>query len=121
MAAVLQTAVATRDALSTGGAAAGGTVGVAAHAAATPTAGGSSLNRRLAALVSLIFIPGLAFGLYRSLGAVEYPDQPLEARLKAAGADFVIEDISQLMPVVQEIARRIDRIYRRRLRQFAVG
>ncbi len=63
---------------------------IAAHAAATPTAGGSSLNRRLAALVSLIFIPGLAFGLYRSLGAVEYPDQPLEARLKAApnGADI---------------------------------
>ena len=30
-----------------------------------------------------------------------------EAALKAAGADFVIEDISQLLPVVHEIARRI--------------
>ena len=30
-----------------------------------------------------------------------------EAELRQAGADFVIEDVSQLMPVVQEIARRI--------------
>jgi len=30
-----------------------------------------------------------------------------EGELKAAGADFVIEDISQLLPVVHEIARRI--------------
>lgn len=30
-----------------------------------------------------------------------------EAALKAAGADYVIEDVSQLMPVVHEIARRI--------------
>jgi phosphonoacetaldehyde hydrolase len=30
-----------------------------------------------------------------------------EAALKGAGADFVIEDVSQLMPVVHEIARRI--------------
>jgi phosphonoacetaldehyde hydrolase len=30
-----------------------------------------------------------------------------EAPLRAAGADFIIEDVSQLMPVVQEIARRI--------------
>ena len=27
--------------------------------------------------------------------------------LKDAGADFVIEDVSQLLPVVHEIARRI--------------
>jgi len=30
-----------------------------------------------------------------------------EAELKAAGADFVIEDVSQLMPVVREIAEKI--------------
>ncbi len=30
-----------------------------------------------------------------------------ETELKAAGADFVIEDVSQLMPVVEEIARRM--------------
>ena len=30
-----------------------------------------------------------------------------EATLKAAGADFVIEDISELLPVIHEIARRI--------------
>ena len=30
-----------------------------------------------------------------------------EASLRAAGADFIIEDVSQLMPVVEEIARRI--------------
>jgi hypothetical protein len=30
-----------------------------------------------------------------------------EAPLREAGADFIIEDISQLMPVVHEIARRI--------------
>jgi hypothetical protein len=30
-----------------------------------------------------------------------------EAALKEAGADFVIEDISRLIPVVQEIARRL--------------
>jgi phosphonoacetaldehyde hydrolase len=30
-----------------------------------------------------------------------------ESELKAAGADFVVEDVSQLMPVVHEIARRV--------------
>lgn len=30
-----------------------------------------------------------------------------EAELRAAGADFVIEDVSQLLPVIHEIARRI--------------
>ena len=32
-----------------------------------------------------------------------------EAALRAAGADYVIEDVSQLMPVVHEIAQRIAR------------
>lgn len=31
-----------------------------------------------------------------------------ESALLAAGADFVVEDVSQLMPVVREIARRIE-------------
>ncbi len=31
----------------------------------------------------------------------------LAAKRAAAGADFVIEDVSQLMPVIHEIARRI--------------
>ena len=31
-----------------------------------------------------------------------------ERVLKDAGANFVIEDISQLMPVVREIAKRIE-------------
>ena len=30
-----------------------------------------------------------------------------EASLKAAGADFIIEEVSELLPVVHEIARRI--------------
>jgi phosphonoacetaldehyde hydrolase len=30
-----------------------------------------------------------------------------ESALRAAGADIIIEDVSQLMPVVHEIARRI--------------
>ncbi len=30
-----------------------------------------------------------------------------EAALEAAGADFVVGDVSQLMPVVRRIARRI--------------
>ena len=52
---------------------------------------------------------GLDLASYKALGTAER-DAALakaEARLKAAGADFVIEDISELMPVVHEIARRI--------------
>jgi len=52
---------------------------------------------------------GLTLEDYRAL-----PDEDRRARvaraeatLRAAGADFVIEDISQLIPVVHEIARRI--------------
>lgn len=43
----------------------------------------STFARRVAAVVALVFIPGLAFGLYHFLGAADYPDQPLEARLNA--------------------------------------
>ncbi len=43
----------------------------------------STARRRAAAAIALVFIPGLAFGLYRAIGAADYPDQPLEARLKA--------------------------------------
>ncbi len=52
---------------------------------------------------------GLDLAGYRAMGKAAR-DAALalaEARLKAAGADFVIEDISELMPVVHEIARRI--------------
>lgn len=43
----------------------------------------STFARRAAAVIALVFIPALAFGLYWLLGAADYPDQPLEARLKA--------------------------------------
>jgi phosphonoacetaldehyde hydrolase len=52
---------------------------------------------------------GLDLDAYWALSA-EDRDQRLaqsEADLKAAGADFVIPDVSRLMPVVQDIARRI--------------
>ncbi len=54
---------------------------------------------------------GLDLASYRALGAGERQAAiaHAETRLKAAGADFVIEDISQLLPVVYEIARRIAR------------
>jgi cytochrome c-type biogenesis protein CcmH len=57
---------------------------IAAHAPDAPVARASTFNRRLAALVAIIFIPAVSLGLYRYLGAVDYADQPLEARLKAA-------------------------------------
>jgi phosphonoacetaldehyde hydrolase len=52
---------------------------------------------------------GLDLASYQALGEDERRAAlaQAEARLKAAGADFVIEDISELMPVVHEIARRI--------------
>jgi len=52
---------------------------------------------------------GLDLAGYRALGDVERRAAlaEAEATLRAAGADFVIEDVSQLMPVVHEIARRI--------------
>jgi cytochrome c-type biogenesis protein CcmH len=50
----------------------------------------STFARRAAAVVALLFIPGLTFGLYRAIGAADYPDQPLEARLNApaSGSDI---------------------------------
>lgn len=52
---------------------------------------------------------GLDLASYQALSVVDRNAAlaRAEARLKAAGADFVIEDISELMPVVHEIARRI--------------
>ncbi len=41
---------------------------------------------RVVALGTLLFVPVLALGLYRDVGAPDLPDQPLEARLKAAPA-----------------------------------
>ncbi len=52
---------------------------------------------------------GLDLASYRALGDAERRAvlKQAEARLKAAGADYVIEDISELLPVVHAIARRI--------------
>jgi phosphonoacetaldehyde hydrolase len=52
---------------------------------------------------------GLDLDAYRALGADERRERlaPAEAALRAAGADFVIEDVSALLPVVHEIAARI--------------
>ena len=56
---------------------------LAAKANETSPVKASTFARRAAAVVALVFIPGLAFGLYRVIGAADYPDQPLEARLSA--------------------------------------
>jgi phosphonoacetaldehyde hydrolase len=52
---------------------------------------------------------GLSRDAYLSLAPRERAERLVasEAALRAAGADFVIEDVSQLMPVVREIAARI--------------
>jgi phosphonoacetaldehyde hydrolase len=52
---------------------------------------------------------GLDLDAYAALPAHERRERLAgsEAALKAAGADFVIEDVSKLMPVVHEIASRI--------------
>ena len=52
---------------------------------------------------------GLDLAGYNALGEAERQKllAAAEARLRAAGADFVIEDISGLLPVVHEIAERI--------------
>jgi phosphonoacetaldehyde hydrolase len=52
---------------------------------------------------------GLDLASYQALSDAERQAalQQAETRLKAAGADFVIADVSELMPVVHEIARRI--------------
>jgi cytochrome c-type biogenesis protein CcmH len=54
--------------------------------AAAPSGEGvahSRWARRAAAVIALVFIPGLTLGLYAYTGASDYPDQPLEARLKS--------------------------------------
>jgi phosphonoacetaldehyde hydrolase len=52
---------------------------------------------------------GLDHDTYSALAAQERHERlaHVERTLKAAGADFVIEDVSHLLPVVHEIARRI--------------
>lgn len=52
---------------------------------------------------------GLAAVAYAALKPADRQDRLAASSrdLQAAGADFVIEDVSQLMPVVHEIARRI--------------
>ncbi len=53
---------------------------------------------------------GLDLETYAALPAVERRERlaAAEALLRAAGADFVIEDVSALMPVVHEIAAKIE-------------
>lgn len=53
---------------------------------------------------------GLGLAEYSALPVAERAERlaKAEAELRAAGADFVIEDVSHLLPVVHEIARRID-------------
>ncbi len=48
-----------------------------------PTFGASPMRPRLVAIVALVFVPGLALGLYGYLGHPDWPDEPLEARLNA--------------------------------------
>jgi phosphonoacetaldehyde hydrolase len=52
---------------------------------------------------------GLDLETFAALGPDERRERlaQAEAALKAAGADYVIEDVSQLLPIVHEIARRI--------------
>ena len=47
----------------------------------------STAATRVVALGSIVFVPVLALGLYNVIGAPNLPDQPLEARLKAAPGD----------------------------------
>lgn len=53
---------------------------------------------------------GLDLAAFQALAADERQERiaQSEAALKSAGADFVIADVSQLMPVVHEIAQRIE-------------
>lgn len=48
-----------------------------------PALGASPWRPRLVALGALVFVPGLALGLYGYLGHPDWPDEPLEARLNA--------------------------------------
>ena len=52
---------------------------------------------------------GLDLAAYRALSDEERRERlaASEAQLRAAGADYVIEDVSQLLPVIHEIANRI--------------
>jgi cytochrome c-type biogenesis protein CcmH len=43
----------------------------------------SRTSIRVAAVSGVLFVPLIALGLYAGLGSPDYPDQPLEARLKA--------------------------------------
>jgi cytochrome c-type biogenesis protein CcmH len=54
----------------------------AAHANAGASTS-SDRNRRIAAAIAILAIPGVALGLYLRLGSPEFPDQPLSARLNA--------------------------------------
>ncbi len=53
-----------------------------AKAPAEPSAATNGNNARFAAIAALVFVPGLAFGLYRLIGHPNLPDLPLAARLQ---------------------------------------
>lgn len=57
---------------------------IAASEKETPNPGDASPPRsRLVTLGAILFVPALTLGLYSALGHPDWPDEPLEARLKA--------------------------------------
>ena len=61
----------------------------------------SATATHVVALATLLFVPVLALGLYRDIGTPDSPDQPLEARLKAAS------DNTDMAAAIARIERRL--------------
>jgi cytochrome c-type biogenesis protein CcmH len=53
--------------------------------------GSATWRRRAAAIVAIVFLPLAATGIYLALGSPSLPDQPLAARLAAAGGNTSVE------------------------------
>ncbi len=51
----------------------------------------SQFRLRLVAVLALVFVPALSFGLYVALGHPSWPDEPLAARLNVAPKDMTLE------------------------------
>jgi cytochrome c-type biogenesis protein CcmH len=61
---------------------------------ATPSPGGSSLlNRRVAAVTAIVFLPIVGSALYLALGSPQLPGSPLQARLSAADQSHSIANL----------------------------